>query len=83
MKLPTKRLRIIALLRCLGFVEQSNSGRGDHIKFIHPSRNPIVQNQPPFIMVPRHDFEHGRFGNVIHRELVGFGFSKKEINDCC
>ena len=79
---PRKRQEILAVLHCLGFQLDYTSGRGDHYKFIHPTRRPIVANQPPFIMVPRHDVEHGHLAEIIKRELLCFGFSKKEIKDC-
>ncbi|OGJ22224.1 MAG: hypothetical protein A3J60_02235 [Candidatus Pacebacteria bacterium RIFCSPHIGHO2_02_FULL_46_9] len=81
--LPRKRKEIIAVLECLGFILDVGTGRGGHYKYRHPNKVPIVDNQRPFIMIPRHDFEHGNLHQIIERELMCFGFSKNEIKVCC
>lgn len=81
--LPKKRKKIIALMYCLGFVLDVGSGRGNHYKFKHPTRQPVVENQRPFITIPRHDFDHGNLHNMIERQLMCFGFSKDEVKQCC
>lgn len=80
---PTKYKDLIRLLLILGFTENVASGRGGHFKYTHPTRQPLVTNQRPFIMVPRHNFEHGNFHRIIKRELKAFGFSEKEIKEAC
>lgn len=79
---PTTQKGLIALLECLGFKVDVNSGRGDHYKFVHPKRTPLVQNQPPFIMIQRHECS-GSYPKIIKQELVAFGFSKNELKTCC
>jgi predicted RNA binding protein YcfA (HicA-like mRNA interferase family) len=81
--LPRKSLEIRKVLECLGFVLDVGSGRGGHYKYKHPTRVPIVDNQRPFITIPRHDFEHGNLHTIIERQLMCFGFTKKEIKNCC
>lgn len=82
-KLPTKTKSIIRVLECLGFRLDVGSGRGDHYKYIHSSKKPVVSNQPPFIMIPKHPFDHGKLNEIIKSELTAFGFSKDEIKRCC
>ncbi len=82
-RLPTKTKGIIRVLQCLGFNLDVGSGRGDHYKYIHPYKKPAVTNQRPFIMVPKHSFDHGKLNEIIKSELVAFGFSKDEIRKCC
>ena len=81
--LPRKFKDLSKVLECLGFRLKVNSGRGGHYKYTHPNRSPIVQNQRPFIMLPRHNFDHGKLNKIVKIELKYFGFSEKEIEDCC
>lgn len=81
--LPRKTNEIIKVLECLGFRLDLGKGRGGHYKYKHPSRVPIVANQPPFITIPRHNFDNGRLHKEIERELRCFGFTKEEIKNCC
>lgn len=81
-KFPTKTKDIVRILICLGFKLNIGSGRGDHYKYIHPTRKPVVANQRPFIMVPKHQFDHGKLNEIIKSELTAFGFSKDEIKKC-
>lgn len=78
---PTSQKGLIDLLERLGFKVDVSSGRGGHYKYIHPTRKPVVQNQPPFIMMQRHECETG-YPEIIKQELVAFGFTKEELKSC-
>ena len=80
---PTKRNDIVTLLKNLGFVLDLGTGRGGHYKFVHPSRVPIVANQRPFIILPKHTIENSSLNKVIKSELRYFGFTNEEIKKAC
>jgi len=83
MSYPRKTKKIRKVLECLGFVAKSNSGRGGHYKYVHRTKFPLVKNQPPFIMIIRHNADHGHYHVMIYKQLRCFGFTDDEIKCCC
>ncbi len=66
----------------MGFKEDSGSGRGGHYKYIHLSKRPLVTNQRPFIMVPRHNISQN-LAIAIGKQAKMFDISNEDIEACC
>lgn len=80
---PQKAEHWIRVLKRLGFVKKDRIGKGKHAnKFIHPARKTKNwKEQPNFIIIPHHVYEV--MSEKIIKELSYFGFTEKEIEDCC